>query len=165
MKPLKTKKRIVKARALEKQFDFAKIEGKDIIRCFGVTRKTIYEWIDKGCPRNEDGTFDAKAVFDWYVGWVKSKYEDDDNLKVQKLRAEIKYKEAQVIKIQQDYIERRQHETILASRIKTLSLFLEQTMMNNAHHFVGLSIDESRTKLMAFVKRMMIAYVGSISDQ
>ena len=159
------KKHNTSARELEPQFDFHNVPGKDIQRLFGVTRKTIYEWVDKGCPKNKDSSFDSALVFDWYVAFTKSKYDSEDPLKDQKTRAEIRLKEAQITKIQMDYIERRQHELILASRIKTLSLFLEQTMMNNAHHFVGLTIDESRVKLHDFVKRMMIAYVGSIADK
>jgi len=161
MKRLKAKKKPTPGRQAEERISFDRVSINNTVRCFGITRKTLYEWVAKGCPQNKNKTFDLAALFDWYVARQKEKYESEDSLKDQKTKAEIRLKEAQITKIEQDYIERRQHETILASRLKTLSLFLEQTMLNNAHHFVGLSIDESRTKLLDFVKRMMIAYVGS----
>ena len=53
-----------------------------IAKKFGVARKTVYEWVKEGCPRQADGSFDEDKV----LAWRKAKLQaavDDPAVRVQ----------------------------------------------------------------------------------
>lgn len=49
----------------------------DLLGVLGITRPTIGQWGKRGCPRNEDRTYDLAAVVQWKLGeeeeWRKKK--------------------------------------------------------------------------------------------
>ena len=52
----------------EKQlYDIERLKKKDICLIFGVTEKTVYTWVQIGCPRNEDDSFMLKDVVAWQI--------------------------------------------------------------------------------------------------
>lgn len=66
----------------------------------GINRTTIKNWVDQGCPQEARGWYDLFAVLKWrgYIGNSKPVTENEletASLQEQKMRADIKYKEAQ----------------------------------------------------------------------
>lgn len=47
--------------------DFTKLNQKSVGAAVGVSARTIQNWCDQGCPRNEDGTYSAPAVVQWLL--------------------------------------------------------------------------------------------------
>ena len=47
--------------------DFTRLNQKSVGAAVGVTARTIQNWCDQGCPRNEDGTYSAPAVVQWLL--------------------------------------------------------------------------------------------------
>lgn len=43
----------------------------EVSKRFKVSRMTIYSWINKGMPVNEDGTYDAKNIYKWLRDFKK----------------------------------------------------------------------------------------------
>ena len=47
--------------------DFSRLNQKSVGAAVGVSARTIQNWCDQGCPRNEDGTYSAPAVVQWLL--------------------------------------------------------------------------------------------------
>ncbi len=76
-----------------------------ICELLGVSRTTVKNWADEGCPRYEKGWWDLKEVFKWRgltsAKEIKNKKDEEDlTLKERKLYYEMKYKEKQAENIQ-----------------------------------------------------------------
>lgn len=76
------------------------VSTKILCQELGVTRVTIKNWVDQGCPQEARGWYDLFAVLKWrgYIGNSKPVTESEletASLQEQKMRADIKYKEAQ----------------------------------------------------------------------
>lgn len=54
------------------------VHMKDVADFFGVTIKTIYQWVKVGCPRQESGSFDLKEVFKWWLENIAAESETSD---------------------------------------------------------------------------------------
>lgn len=50
---------------MAKGFRFTGLSGVELAKAFGKGRATVTDWVRKGCPRNQDSTFDLPAVADW----------------------------------------------------------------------------------------------------
>lgn len=59
-----------------------------IARHFGVNPSSVNGWVNKGCPRLDDETFDSKAVKKW-LGKRKTTAASSSDKREQKLDAEI----------------------------------------------------------------------------
>lgn len=62
-----------------------------IARKFAVARKTVYEWVEKGCPRNPDGSFDEDAVLAWRKATLQAAA-NDPNVKMAASKAALQAK-------------------------------------------------------------------------
>lgn len=76
------------------------VPTKTLCRELGVTRVTIKNWVDQGCPQESRGWYDLFAVLRWrgYIGNSKpvSKNElEAASLNEKKMLADVRYKEAQ----------------------------------------------------------------------
>lgn len=60
---------------------------------FGVTRKTLNEWADKGAPKADRGWWNPKAVLEW-KGSATAVLDPEQYNEARKLKADIMYKEA-----------------------------------------------------------------------
>ena len=73
-----------------------RIEGKKILLntkmtayFFSVSTRTLSNWHQKGCPKYDRGWWNPKKIMQWH-----HENNDEDNLAAQKLKAEVRYKEA-----------------------------------------------------------------------
>lgn len=45
-----------------------KATARNVVECakhFGAGTRTVHHWVERGCPRNPDGSFDLEAVAEW----------------------------------------------------------------------------------------------------
>lgn len=143
--------------------DFDSLSMNDLASAFHVTRRQVYNWLDEGCPRNKDKTFCLSSVHKWLLEKVEIKQEKkkEPSLKDQKLQKEIQLKDAQINKIREQFIEKSVHDAILASRAKSLSIYLKNTAVKNSVHYVGKSLTQIQNLRHREVEEAMEAYVGS----
>lgn len=142
--------------------DFSALTQKNIASIFDVSVQAVHKWIGNGCPRNDDKTYNLKNVIDWHVLRVEKKHESGDTVDVEKKKAEIERINAQIAKMKNELVPRVEMETILASMAGSLKAFLEYSRPMNDHLFVGLSLDEARTRRRSEEKQMMDAFTGEM---
>jgi hypothetical protein len=142
---------------LPKLIDIEKCTQLDLALIFGITTRAVQKW--ENPPRNEDKTYNLPKIVQWRMEKLSGSASGD--LKEQKLRAEIERINAQVSKINENFIERSMHETILTSREASLRAFLEKTFIGNAPLLASRTADELRTMLYSLVKQSMDAYIGA----
>lgn len=53
--------------------DYRRVTLMQLIEITGKKRRTIYFWIDRGLPREEDGTFLLPKVFEWLETYTENK--------------------------------------------------------------------------------------------
>ena len=55
------------------QKDYRKITLAQLVEITGKTRRTIYDWINKGLPRNADGSFHLPSFIGWFEKYTIEK--------------------------------------------------------------------------------------------
>jgi hypothetical protein len=146
--------------------DFARLGHNQTAELLAYTPAVLYQWAEKGAPRNQDGTWDVPALSRWLRDRAEKNGSDGDgSLKDKKTIAEIARLEAQVQKINEETMPRADHERLLVSRSASLRNFWDQTAGMNAYRFVGLTLDEARVRLDNLTREGMHAYVGSRVDE
>lgn len=53
--------------------DLTHVSQTSTLSVFGCTRATVGEWEERGCPRNQDGTYDLAAVYAWRVAEIEER--------------------------------------------------------------------------------------------
>jgi predicted DNA-binding transcriptional regulator AlpA len=140
--------------------EYSSCTVKEVAAILAKSVPTIYDWISKGCPQNPDGTLSTGVVVSWYISREVEKYKDVDSLKDKKTIAEIERINAQIDKMKENNIDRSEHEQILCSRASSLRTFCEKSMILNSPKFVGLSLEQAKTRLMSLAEQMLIEYTG-----
>src|SRR4030067_922678 len=110
---------------------FDNLTVNEICDLFRITRRTVTNWVNDGCPRKPDNTMSAYQVHVWLLEWEKKKYESKEKLtlKDQKLEKDIELADAKIKKTKDELIERVVHEDTLSSRAKTFSEFWDTAVM------------------------------------
>lgn len=133
---------------------------------YGYSYQTMAAW-KKEKPEivNSDDTWDLQQIVQWRENKAKQKAGDErQDLELEKLRKEVEFKDSQIQKNLRNMMDRTTHEQILASRAATLRQFLETAFRQNAHHFVGKSLDATRTTCDAFARAALDAFVGMVDN-
>lgn len=50
-----------------------RMRQEQVLQVLGVTRPTIGQWQQRGCPRNEDGSYDLAAVVQWRIAEIEER--------------------------------------------------------------------------------------------
>ena len=115
---------------------FAKISHRDyrritLIQLMEITnkgRRTIYFWIDRGLPREDDGSFWLPKVFEWL-----EKYTENKVMKRLPDRKMNPYQEGRVKQLRIDIAE-REHRLLDRSSIMAGMIARHQNLINAFHH-------------------------------
>lgn len=86
---------------------------------FSITTRNVQHWVKAGCPKLKHGTYDLKAIFDW---WKKNINASGDSQETENVKAEYWYwqKENARLKAQQtstELVKREEIATAWASRV------------------------------------------------
>jgi hypothetical protein len=144
-------------------FDWTKASQTDVGRFFSVTKTAIQQWMartESPCPRNQDGTYSLPDVVRWKIELEKGKAEKGDSLRDQKTKAEIERIQAQVEKINENYILRTEHEALLRSTVAAFPKFYTSAVQKNYHDFAGQTAEQCHVLLMEFGRELMKKYAG-----
>lgn len=126
---------------------------KEAARFFGVTEPGMVKWFkDGGCPRNEDGRCNLSLIHRWLMEREQKKLEEKSTLKDQKLQKEIEWKEAQINKINSEYIDKKTYQEHIRALIISVNKHGEEMARKNYTEFIGLNADEAKIKLIELMK-------------
>lgn len=148
-------------------FDWNRVTQADVGRFFSVTKTAIQQWLartENPCPRNQDGTYSLPAIVQWKLALEKGKAEKGDSLRDQKTKAEIERIQAQINKIDENYILRTEHDAELRSAIAAFPKFYAGAVQKNYHDFVGQTAEQCHVLLMEFGRELMKKYSGITGD-
>jgi len=133
---------------------------KDACRVFRISEITLYKWVEKGCPRKEDGTFIIYDIYHWLIDkGAKGK------LKEQKMQAEIDRIHAQTEKINEKYILREDHEHITNSWASSFKKFWMQAVKRNIIHFCNKDLDQLNVLFDGFGRQMANTWADAWTEK
>ncbi len=127
-----------------------------IAKAFGIAARTIDVWCRAGMPRNSDSSFELTKCINWKLNQLQIKYEQKvkptsgQTLDDQKKEKDIEYKEAQINKIQSNYVLRSDVEENDIKKCVALREFMEDAAIKNAHQFVNLDTEGAAIALKQF---------------
>jgi hypothetical protein len=120
---------------------------------FGVTEMGLMKWIKEGgAPRNSDGRCNLSHIHMWLLEREKKRNEEKDSLKDQKLQKEIEWKEAQINKINSEYVDRGTYNEHIRALVVAVNKHGEEMARKNYPEFIGLNADEAKIKLIEIFK-------------
>ena len=138
-------------------FSFSHCRHKETCEFYHISVRSLYKWIDQGCPRNDDETYDLFKIHEWLL---KESEPNKVNLKEQKLEQEIQKLKILNAKLEEKYIDRKEHENILNSRAASLRNFIERSLTMNRPARSMRSVEELVAVDYEFLKQMLDAYIG-----
>jgi hypothetical protein len=127
---------------------------------FHLGIRALYKWVEAGCPRNIDKTYDLFKVHEWLLKEATKGDTEKLKLKDQKLTEEIQKLKITNLKLSEKYIDRKEHENILTSRAISLRNFFERGLAMNRAQRSMRSVDELASLDYEFTRGMMEAYLG-----
>jgi hypothetical protein len=119
---------------------------------FGVTVQALNQWFRAGCPKNVDGTVNWQHIHKWLIDREKGKGSTSGDLKEQKLKKEIERMEAQINKINSEYVERTTYDSHIRALVQAVNNHGREMARKNYPEFIGLSADEAKIKLLEIFK-------------
>lgn len=144
---------------------FCNLSHREVCDAFHVGDRAVYKWVEAGCPRNADGTYDLYVVHCWLVennGSGKKSHEDLEKQKleesIRKLQLENEKKDNE---LRGNYIKRTDHDSILLSRASSLRNFLERSMAISRPLRSNRSVEELVSIDYDLVTQMMSAWSGT----
>jgi len=144
---------------------FEEIPHDMLTSVFGVARQTPYNWVNEGCPRNPNGTYNLREVIAWkilQVGKKGNKLAEHSELMRQKAMKDIELKDFIIKKKRSEVIETEKHAMILSARMAALKEFMENGYIANAHIFypgTRLKPEKLRELAKAYTKEAMDAWL------
>ena len=138
-------------------YTLTSMRHKETCEFFHVAPRAVYKWVEKGCPRNEDGTYDLYKIHAWLL-------EKDTSLAAPS--SELENERVRKLKLENDETEgltmlRADHDAIEGSRFLSIRNFLERSMPKTRPQRVMRTSEELIALDYEFVKGAMEAFGGA----
>lgn len=131
---------------------------------FGCTGETLARWEARGMPVNGDGTYCIRDCIKWLI---KDKARSPliggsgpSDVRAEKIRKDIEWRDAQIDKIKERMIPRDEHEAIVRSWAASIKTFFEQAWRRNRHHFVMQTLEQLDVLWHDFISVALDRVVG-----
>jgi len=130
---------------------------------FNVSRRTLYNWAQAGCPKLARGQWNLKQVFDWWIQNIGARRieERDEDLKKAKLefwRARGELEELKVKEKKKELISREEVERAWAERVAVVVSGLNILCDRLPPLLEGKDKDETREIIKSEVQGIKAAY-------
>lgn len=156
------------------------LNQKTLAGIFGVDPKSVRNWSADGCPRNEDGSYPAPAVIDWYA----TRRAEAAQAELEQFRAAAadagghneRWQKARADKLEIEVAERLgefartedvEHQWVLA--LTTISTTLQSLPESIAVRIAGRGEDEVRDilehALRGALEQMQGAYASALDEE
>jgi len=136
-----------------------------ILEVFDITKPTIAKWVEDGCPRNEDGSYNIKLVAEWRVKYEKTKYinKNDPDEKylqeIEKIKLQRKKLEMDIETAKKNTIPVQEHREFLAARAADLKDYLMGYAKMNLNEIAGQPIEVCQKYWDKVIRAAMNTYV------
>ena len=142
-------------------YTLTSMRHKETCDFFHVAPRALYKWVEKGAPRNEDGTYDLYKIHAWLL-------EKDTSLAAPS--SELENERVRKLKLENDETEgltmlRADCEAILSSRAISLRNFFERGLAKSRTQRAMRSAEELINLDYEFIKTMMEAYTGALAPE
>lgn len=107
--------------------DYRKITLQQLTEITGKTRRTIYDWLKKGLPRNADGTFDLGSFINWFEKYTIEKLPANVVEAINPLQA----KKAERLDID---LARQRNQLLNRGEVMAGQIARHQTLINSLSH-------------------------------
>lgn len=135
----------------------------DVATAFHVGVRSVYKWVEAGCPRNENQSLCFYSVHSWLLEQESNGKSASDKLETKKLKEQIRKLENENDRNEDKYMLRTDHEAVLCSRASSLRNFLERGLSQNRAHRVMRTLDELISIDFDLTSKMMDAWTGGQS--
>lgn len=109
------------------QKDYRKVALMQLVELTGRTRRTIYQWIDKGLPRNADGSFYLPSFLNWFEKYTIEKLPARVVAEINPLQA----KKAERLEID---LKRARNELLPRREVMAGQIARHQNLINSLSH-------------------------------
>lgn len=135
---------------------------KMVKEVFGVSLNTVSNWseeIKNIGAKNDNGSYDIVKIIAWRCGEKKKRGKGDiegkAELEIEKLKVDIEHKQNQILKIQENFIERSIYHQHLTSFLVTLRNFFEKSPAFHKQKFHMIPADIAEKRLFDYGKMAM----------
>jgi hypothetical protein len=133
-----------------------RVRQKVVCDVLGCTSQAVRTWeidLKEMGAIDDNKCYDLVKIIRWRLDKNKKKETSGkDELEMEKLRKEIEYKESQIIKIKENYIERNLYERYITSIFVSLRNFLEKVPQYWKHKFHMITSEVAEKRLMDMVR-------------
>jgi len=105
-----------------------------LIAIFSVTEKTVFNWTNMGCPRNEEGSYNLTEVIKWRETGLKQSRGDNAKqaAELRKLENQNAKLELEIANLEKKTIPREKVEEIFKRAETEIKLFMTDGFKKNA---------------------------------
>jgi len=118
---------------------------------FCRAKATVKNWAEKTNAVNADGSYDIVKMIQWREAGKEGK-EDKNNLEMEKLRAEVRLKESQADRVEDNFVLRAAAEQQYTSFFRSVSQFFERSPVYWKQQFHMIHADVAERKLIEYGK-------------
>jgi phage terminase Nu1 subunit (DNA packaging protein) len=136
-------------------------------RFFNCSHQTSKEWRNQGMPVRDDGKYDLKAIFDWWLSKGKWRHTSHGKeaiakarapLEEQKLEVEVDHKRLKLARDKGELVERElAHATVeeMFHRVRTrLEAIPEELAASMPPEIRAAMVDDARSKIRLILRQM-----------
>jgi phage terminase Nu1 subunit (DNA packaging protein) len=148
--------------------------GVFIMEVMDITKPTIARWLEDGCPRNADGTYNLKMVIDWRIKREKERWlkqgDPKRDAEIEKIKNQNEKLLLEIQEMRRQNISRERFEDIQRRQASELMAFLSEGYKRIAQELMAAlgmkldTIDKFNAVMDEFVKKATDAFIQSGED-
>jgi len=142
----------------------------DIASIFGISETSVDNMVKRGCPRNQDKSFDLKSVIRYREKNIKEQAPSSDKseLELEKMQSQIEKLNLEILDKKKKTISREKFEEIQRNQASELMDFLKNGYKRNSPVLcsrIGIqNITAFNEEMDGFVKACMDAFIKGGKD-
>ena len=151
----------------KRMYEIERLKKLEVSDIFGITEKTVFNWIKYGCPKNEDETYSLKDIIEWRNKRIEEDKKDETTKELDRkmLVQRIRKLELEIADKEKKTISREKFEEIQRKQATELMEFVKGGFKRNSLKMIselGLSADKLikfNDVMDGFMKQMFDAFV------
>jgi len=115
-------------------YEIEKLKKVEVSDIFGIDKKTVYNWIKSGCPKNDDETYSLRNIIRWRDERLEEAKKDDTTKDLDKkiLIQRIRKLELEIAEKEKKTIPREKFEEIQRNQATELMDFVKGGFKRNS---------------------------------
>ena len=131
----------------------------------GIPRRTLYDWVDAGCPRHDAVKFNLRNVILWRLDKLSLKPANRDpetnpaakeiELKNKKLENEIQLQQIKIQELEKSSMPRVDHEQVVSGVVTAFVSFVKDSLFLNLKIIRGVTDDKLPSAIEEFGNQLL----------